>query len=218
MSDLDPGAQSGTDPAQSGVVNPQGTNDGTNVVADNNSGSAGTGGTEGAKPEARYTEAEVEAIRNRMRAADQNSAKFQAELQQLRDKDLPALEKLNRDLTAVAQERDKLKVAVNETRLENEFLKNNKFKWKNPASALKLADLTNVEVHEDGSVTGLTQALDALAKSDAYLLETATEEAVEEPKGSTGAPGTNGRKGETGTDLKKLAVRMPALRSRGLGN
>jgi chromosome segregation ATPase len=217
MSDLDTGTQSGTDPAQSGTVENQGTtgsNDGTESATTASTQS----GTESVKPEAKYTEADMEALRNRMRAADQNSAKFQTELQQIRDKDLPALEKLNRDLSAISQERDRLKADVDKSRLENEFLKNNKFKWKNSAAALKLADLSNVEVHEDGSVTGLDRALDALAKTDPYLLDKSEEDKGTETTGSTGVPGTNGRKGETGTDLKKLAVRMPALRSRGLGN
>lgn len=213
------GAQSGATDAQSGSGTDQDVKDGTTAVNGNTSGDAGaqSGTSTETAPAARYTEAEMEAIRNRMRAADQKSGQLEAQLRQLQDKDLPELEKLKRDFDAATKEREALKVAVNQTRLENAFLKDNKYKWKNSSAALKLADLSKVEINEDGTVMGLTQALDALAKSDPYLLD--TEETKQEPTGSTGVPGTNGRKADsTGTDLKKLAVRMPALRSRGLGN
>lgn len=218
MADLDDtGTQSGTDPAQSGTGTGTGAENGGTGTGTDDTGSAGASGTKETPPTGQYTEAEMEAVRNRMRAADQRAAQHEAELKQLRDKDLPELEKLNRDFAEVAKERDALKATVNETRLENEFLKNNKFKWKNAAAALKLADLSKVEVHEDGSVTGLTAALDALAKTDSYLLDK-SEEDTPEPRGSTGVPGTNGRNaGQTGSNLKGMAARMPALRSRGLG-
>lgn len=222
MADLDDtGTQSGTDPAQSGTGTGTGAeNGGTGTgTGTDDTGSAGASGAKETPPTGQYTEAEMEAVRNRMRAADQRAAQHEAELKQLRDKDLPELEKLNRDFAEVTKERDKLKADNSSIRLENEFLKNNKFKWKNAAAALKLADLSKVEIHEDGTVTGLTAALDGLAKTDPYLLDKSEEETpLPETKGSTGVPGTNGRNaGQTGSNLKGMAARMPALRSRGLG-
>lgn len=216
------GAQSGTAGAQSGSGTEQGTGttDGTqNQAPVTDPGNAGAqSGTPGTQPEARYTEAELEAVRTRMRAADQRAAALEAERNQLRDKDLPALEKLQRDYAEATKERDLLRERTRTQSLENAFLKDNKYKWKNPAAALKLADLTKVDVQEDGTVTGLTAALDALAKSDSYLIDTAKDETPNEPTGSTGAPGTNGTRGTpTGPNLKNMAARIPALRSRGLG-
>lgn len=215
------GAQSGATGAQSGAGSEQGTtDDGTQTqsgATDSTNAGAQSGST-GTQPEARYTEAELEAVRRRMQAADQRAAALEAERNQLRDKDLPALEKLQRDYADATKERDELKVKTRAQALENAFLKDNKYKWKNPAAALKLADLAKVDVQEDGTVTGLTAALDALAKSDSYLLDTAKDETTgTETTGSTGAPGTNGRKGDQGAGLKGMAARIPALRTRGLG-
>lgn len=217
MDDLEQGAQSGTDPAQSGTGITPGNASPDNTSDNSNSGASGADAKVETKPAARYTEEEVEAIRKRMQAADQRASQYEKELRQLKDKDLPELERLNRDLTEISAERDRLREDLNKARLENAFLQDNKYKWKNPRAALKLADLSKVEVHEDGTVTGLTAALDALARSDPYLLDT-EEGKTEEAKGSTGVPGTNSvKKQDNGTDLKKLAVRLPALRSRGLG-
>lgn len=216
------GAQSGTTDAQSGSGAGQGT--GTTDETQNQGGATGStdagaqSGTTATQPEARYSEAELEAVRTRMRAADQRAAALEAERNQLRDKDLPALEKLQRDYADATKERDALRVKTREQALENAFLKDNKYKWKNPAAALKLADLTKVDVQDDGTVTGLTAALDALAKSDSYLIDVTKDETTNEQTGSTGAPGTNGTRGQqTGPNLKAMAARIPALRSRGLG-
>lgn len=211
-----PGAQSGTDPAQSGTGEEGASGTGNTgsttdpAVASGNPPAATT-------PEAKYTEADLEAVRQRMMAADKRAGTFEAELRQLKDKDLPALEKLQRDFNDAVKERDELRQRTRDQQLENAFLKDNKYKWKNPTAALKLADLSKVDVLEDGTVTGLTAALDALAKSDDYLLDK-SEEVVQQQTGSTGAPGTAGRQGQQGSDMKKMAARIPALRSRGLGN
>lgn len=214
------GAQSGATGAQSGTGSEQGTTtDGTqNQGGATDSTNAGASGTTGTTPEAKYTEADIESVRRRMQAADQRAAALEAERNQLRDKDLPALEKLQRDHEQAVKERDELRVKTRAQSLENAFLKDNKYKWKNPAAALKLADLAKVDVLEDGTVTGLTAALDALAKSDSYLLDTAKDEdKSQETTGSTGAPGTNGTKGQQSAGLKGMAARIPALRTRGLG-
>lgn len=214
------GAQSGTDPAQSGQDGTQGTGNtgtGTNDPATQSGGGETNSGSTGATVSAE----ELAQQRERTRAADQRASKLEAELKQIRDKDLPEAEKVKRDLEEANAEREKLREELKANRLETAFLKDNKYKWKNPSTALKLADLTNVEVEDDGKVTGLTAALDALAKSEPYLLDTETsgEGNGGRQQGATGATGTGGRQAnQTGTDLKKMAVRIPALRTRGLGS
>jgi hypothetical protein len=65
-----------------------------------------------------------------------------------------------------------LKVLNTDLALENQFLQSNKYKWKKASAALKLADLSKVEIDpKTGSVMGLDDALDALATENSWLLE-----------------------------------------------
>lgn len=63
-------------------------------------------------------------------------------------------------------------VVISDLRLENTFLKSNKYKWRNTGAALKLADLSKVRIDEKtGDVFGLDDALKALADDSPWLLE-----------------------------------------------
>ncbi len=227
MTSPDLGAQGGAPAAQGG-----GQDGGTGSSAENqgNDGtqtgqSAGTGtdGTQGQTVTATVSADEYERIKAQRTAADQRAGKAEAELKQLRDKDLPALEKAQRDLVEVTAERDQLKIDLKQARLDNAFMGDNTYKWQNPKNALKLADLSNVEIDDDGTVRNLKGALDALAKSDPYLLaptETGGGDDNGKDKdkkgGSTGALGT-GQQQPPKPDAKGMAARLPALRSRGIG-
>ena len=198
---VQPGTDQGTG-AQSGA----GAQDGTQRQGQQQD-STGTGSQE-----------EYDRLKARLQAADQNRAKTEAELRQLRDKDIPEIQKLQRDLQEITTRADQAEQALKQTRLENAFYTDNKYQWKNPKTALKLADLSKVEIEEDGRVTGLTAALDALAKSDPYLLQEADSgnDDKDKGKGSTGALGTGGQNSPP-TAKSQMAVRFPALRSRGMG-
>jgi hypothetical protein len=65
-----------------------------------------------------------------------------------------------------------LKTLNTDLALENKFLQSNKHKWKSATAALKLADLSKVEIDpKTGSVMGLDDALDALVAENPWLLE-----------------------------------------------
>lgn len=220
MTSPDPNAQSGTGGAPSGADGTgtgTGTDDGTGTGAP--SGAPDTG--QQTPPPAMVSQAEYDALRRQLSAADQKRATAEADLKQIRDKDLPALEKATRDLAEAEKARDEALSALKQTRLENAFVTDNKYKWKNPRTALKLADLSKVEVDDDGTVRNLTAALDALAKAEPYLLEDTNSDGDGDGdnngKGSTGAPGSGGRQTDTKADAKKFAARIPALRTRGIG-
>lgn len=98
-----------------------------------------------------------------------------------------------------------------------EFMGNNKFSWKNPKTALRLLDLSDVEITEDGKVEGLDEAIEDLAKSEPYLLakdkgdEDEDEEGKLRRKRSTGTPpGSKKTKGNPNRDA--LISKYPALR------
>lgn len=211
MTQPDPGAQSGTPDPQSGVGEGSGT-DGTN-------GSTSAGGQTGAQSGAQdnggdASKAELEKVTARMRAADQRASQLEAELRQIKDKDLPEAEKLKRDHEEAVARAEKAEQRVAEMAISNAFLTDNTYKWKNPVTAMKLLDRDKVTVEADGSVQGMKDALKALATSDPYLLDdTKGEESKETPPPGT-APANNGGAGK-GKDPKATQQRrFPAMRTR----
>lgn len=198
------GTQSGAEGTQSSAGDTTGTVSTTEVTT-------GEGTQSGATDADRF-KADAESYREKMRAADQRAGKFEAELKQLRDKDLPAAEKLQRDFQEAQEQVASLQTANKDLALQVAFLKDNTFKWHNPERALKLADLTQVEIGADGTVNGLKDALKALSVSDPYLIAQEAESPKQEPGGT--APGNNGTSGTKPTSNKAMAARIPALNTR----
>jgi hypothetical protein len=197
------GVQSGaTDGTQSGTVEPT-TGTGSTDPKPN------TDGTQSGPSEA---EKLAETYRARMQAADQRAAKFEEELRSIRDKDLPEAEKLKRDYAEAQEKLAALTEKTNRQSLENAFLKDSTHDWHNPEAALKLVDLDKVVVNEDGSVSGLKDALKALANAHPYLVKQSVEPKTPEP-GAT-APGNNGGTGGQRQNAKTMAARIPALQTR----
>lgn len=222
MTQPDPAAQGGSEGAQSGV--PGNTGPGTaGAGADPGTGTQSGAPVQAGEPNAgndaeTVSKAEYDRRIAQLSAADQRASKAEAELKQLRDKDLPAMEKLTRENAELVAERDKLSADLKQTRLENAFFNDNTYEWKNPKTALKLADLSKVEIDEDGTVHNLKGALDALAKAEPYLIKEPSGEDDKDKggKGSTGALGTGGAQGTQPNAVKGLAARLPALRTRGI--
>jgi Phage minor structural protein GP20 len=204
------GAQSGAEGTQSGAGENTGTG-GTDNSQD--TGTAQSGGeNSGTTTDDKVSRSELDSVLARMRAADQRADKAQQELKQLRDKDLPEAEKLKRDYEESQAQVQKLQETNTALALKVAFLSDNTYTWHNPERALKLVDLSQVEVDAEGNVRGLKDALKALATSDAYLIK---QEAKEEPKQPAGtAPGNNGSSGTGKPGTKGMAVRVPALNTR----
>jgi chromosome segregation ATPase len=206
------GAQGGAEGTQSGA--------GDNTSGQNNGGEGTNSGTSGGQSDAQSTselaqlQADLQKQRERTQAADKRAAEHEAALKQLRDKDLPEQQKLQRDLQAATEANTALQETNKSLALKVAFLTDNAFTWHNPERALRLADLSSVEVAEDGTVTGLKQALEALAKSDAYLLKTeATTTEENKPPAGTAA-GNNGSNGTGKPAAKALSARFPGLNTR----
>lgn len=199
------GVQSGAaDGTQSGTVDPT-TGTGTPDP---------TTSTDGTQSGANPGEADrlAETYRTRMQAADRRAAQFEAELKQLRDKDLPEQDKLKRDYEDAIKKNEDLAASNKELALKTAFLEDNSYKWQNPKRALQLVDLSQVEIQADGTVSGLKDALKALATSDPYLLVTEAVPPKNEPGGT--APGNNGGTGGQRPNGKAMAARIPALQTR----
>ena len=201
------GTQSGAEGAQSGAgENANGSKDG----GSNKETSSAEGTQSGA--EETVSKADLIKQQERTRAADERAAKVEAELRKLRDKDLPKHEKLARDYEEATKTVESLRQVNSELSLKVAFLSDNTYEWQNPKRALQLIDLSQVTIEDGGDVSGLKEALKALATSDPYLLKPKTEKEPEKP-GST-APGNNGATAGGRPNPQKMAARIPALNTR----
>lgn len=149
----------------------------------------------------------------RRQEAEKERDELRARLAEIEGKDKTELEKVSTRVTELESENETLRNDLHRARIENAFLTDNKYSWHNPRRALDLADLSEVEIDEDGKVLGLTKALDALAKSDAYLLKPKDGEKEEEVV-STGDPKSTSKRTAQQTDAEKQALvnKYPALR------
>jgi hypothetical protein len=150
-----------------------------------------------------------------MQAADANSAKYQADLKKLQDAQLSEAEKLKRDFEETQKLVAQLKEENKMLRLHNSFVTDKTYTWHDPQAALKLANLTEVKISDDGVVTGLKEALKSVAEANPWMLKPAEDGGGTQPPptGATGASGTPGRQpqGASRADLEK---RWPAMRGR----
>lgn len=209
MSDLDnpAGAQSGTEP--------NGTQSGTGSSSDaNNTGGTDTGAQSGATPPAEtVSRADFDRLRAQLQAADQKRTEAESKYTQLVDKDLPAQEKLTRDLQAATERATVLEGEVKKLRVDNAFLKDNTHKWQDAGTALQLLDMSAVEIDSEGTVTGLKEALAKLAKEKPFLISSESVAQDDAPAGGT-VPGTNGKPGTDTPQRKALESRFGQLRTR----
>lgn len=173
-------------------------------------------GSDKGDPQAKITALEEEKQRQyrRRQEAEQRAEAAEAQLREIQDKDKTEEEKQTARLTELETENESLHGLLRESRLENAFLKDNTYTWHNPGRALALADLSDVEIGEDGSVTGLKQALEALAKSDSYLLKTEDKDTTQdEPSTSTPRSKTTKKKSSSKEERDQALIgKYAALR------
>lgn len=172
-------------------------------------------GADDRDPKAKIAALESEKDRHfkQRQKAEKDLADTQARLKELEERDLGEQEKVVKERDELKTENEVLSTGLQELRIENSFLTDNTYTWHNPARALKLVDLSEVAIKEDGSVEGLKAALDKLAKSDPYLIKTqdSTDDGKKLPPG--GDPQNRGKqkKGET-PDRERLLQKYPGLR------
>ena len=208
------GAQSGATGTPSGAEGTPGAGAGATDPAGQSAGTTPT--TPVVEPEPTVARRDFETLQNQLRAADQKRTAAEQALQQLRDKDLPAMEKLTRDNGELTKQVENLTRTLETVRLENAFLTHadDKITWQNPATALKLLDRSKITIDSEGNVLGMKDAIEALAKSDAYLLKPKDAPEPTEPAVGGTLPGNNGKTGTGQPDKKALATRFPVMRTR----
>lgn len=158
---------------------------------------------------------EYEAVVRRMKAADRRSSELEAA-------DKARVAATQTETERLVAERDELKTYkeaaesnLRNLRIENSFLLANTHSWVDMEDALRLADLSEVTIDEDGKVDGkaLRKALDDLAKRKPHLVKPATPSTTTPPAGAS-APEMNGTPkgaGDRSPDRAALAKRFPVL-------
>lgn len=179
--------------------------------------SEGGDGSNKGDPDAKITALEEEKNRHvrRRQEAEKERDELKKRLEEIDGKDKSELDKATTRVTELESENKVLSENVQSLRIENAFLTDNTYEWHNPRRALALADLSDVEIDGDGTVHGLKKALDALAKSDAYLLKKndADPENEKEQPPSTGDPKKPSKRAkDADADDDALRNKYPALR------
>lgn len=159
------------------------------------------------------SKADYDALLERMKAADKNRTTAETKLRELEDKEKGDLEIAQRDLEEHKGKVTQLQTENRELRIQNAFLASNTYKWHDPEAALALADLSNVVIGEDGKVTGLKEALEALSKSKPFLLAEEGDD-PKLPTDPTGGPKDGKKKTNNEPNNDDLVRRFPALAGR----
>jgi chromosome segregation ATPase len=154
-------------------------------------------------------------------AADRKREEAEQKLKALQDAALSEEEKRKRDLEAATEQIKAKDDEIKGLKLERAFLKDNTHEWHNPDAALKLVDLSNVAISDDGKTTGLKEALEALAKAHPYLVKPKADTTGDgaastagQSAGVTGVAGQGGGSGQGNAGRAALEKKFPALKGR----
>lgn len=233
--------QIGTRKARSGESGPQpiwlaqgGSDDDDDTVDDSSTdGDADTtddadaGGTttDDAKtvPQAKFDEVKMHLSNADRKKAEAiaRAEKAERELHALKTKDLPEAERATAEHEAVVKDRDSYRTKFEKLARTNAFLLASeaaKVSWANSTSALRVGDLEDLEIEDDGTVPGMADAVKRIAKEHPYLLaakdSTDTEEKETPPTKSGSVVGSKkkGTKVEAEYSKDELRKIFPALR------
>ncbi len=139
-------------------------------------------------------------------------------LKEIEDKDKDEQTKSAERVKELETTNASLQEQIQKLAVENAFLKENSYAWQSPEVALRLADLSMVEIDKDGKATGLKAALDKLAKDNPFLLkpkegESGDGKGAPNPTVSGDAPGSRrGSGSDANADKERLRQKYPALR------
>lgn len=162
--------------------------------------------------------------RTRLRAKEKEVEALAARLKAIEDKDKPAEELTKREADEAKEKANRLEAKLRTQTLELAFFKANQIEWVDPSDVLKLIDLDEVDVDEDGTVDAkaLRAALKDLAKRKPHLVKKSKaepdddedeEDDDEEPRSRRSAPRMNSRRRGQGQkpSREELAKKFPVL-------
>jgi hypothetical protein len=160
--------------------------------------------------------------RTQLRAEQARTKALEERLQAIEDKDKKPDEIVQREANEAKERASKLADKVRSQNLRLAFYESNTIEWADPADALKLVDLDEVDVDDDGTVDAkaLRLALKDLAKRKPHLVKPKAapeddeddEDDDEEPRSKRTAPTMNRRKNRVKAPTRAdLAKKFPVL-------
>lgn len=111
-------------------------------------------------------QAELDRTRDALKKANASDAARRKKLEEIEAAELTESEKLKKELADEREMRQKLEAANKQDRIRTAvLLKATELGFEHPQDAVALADLSKVEIAEDGKVSGFENSLEALLKS-----------------------------------------------------
>jgi hypothetical protein len=186
-------------------------------------GSNGDSGTDGGNGKKLYTEEEVAGFINKMKAADKRASDYEKKINDAELATKSEIEQAKIREQQAQQEAKEAREELKKARIHNKFLASNKYTWHDPETALKLLDLGEVEVADDGAVKGLDNAIKTLADAKPFLLKQTDGDGGDNKQGKA-TTSTGNKQGSTGNqpagnkqgkdrdkDRARLLEKYPAL-------
>lgn len=192
-----------------------GTGDGDD--GDGSDGStSGTSGTDIKDPEKKRLSDEAARYRNEAKEAKRQLQELNAWKQEQENKGKTEQERLESELNQFKSKVEQLEPVVKEQAVRLAFFESGAAaKFRNPKTALRLLDLKDVEVDEDGEVDSdaIGKLAEQLLKDEPYLAassQEATDDDDDLPE--SGRPLNGKRRKDADANLENLKKKFPALR------
>ena len=168
-------------------------------------------------------------LKRRMKRADQRASKAENELHELQRKGTPEAEQQKADLETATKQVAALTETNHALLMQNSFLLSNTFTWHDPADVMEqVVKSDDVEVDDEGHVSGMEAFLKHIAKNKPYLLKAVKKDdddddddtdddkdAPEAGSKSNASGGTQNRRVKKGAvDRAAIIATYPALNRR----
>jgi hypothetical protein len=200
----------GSDTTGDATKDAQNANQGDKNTSDGVNNDAG-GDDKSTKETEMVSKTDYDALFKRMQAADRRATEAEKKNQETADKDLSEAEKAKKAAAKEKEDREAAQTALRIERIQNAFLRSD-VTWHDAedAFAILMRDHgSEVDIDDNGKVTGMDVAVKSLAKKKSHLVKTTAD------GGSTGGDHNGKRKGEQNdTGKEQRAARFPAAYNR----
>lgn len=162
--------------------------------------------------------AALEDEKNRLYRGRKKARDERDELQSKYDKlvkDGQGDESLKTKVSELEASNQKMSSELSGARMKIAFLSDNSYEWQSPGLALKAADLSDVEIDDDGQVHGLKAALEKLATENPFLLKQAETKKRKPANSGTATgkpPASNSSKSKEKSTKEQLRAKYAGLK------
>lgn len=207
-----------------------GDNDAGEDSEDNDTGDGSDDGDKGSEKPGKSAESEelkaakeeLARVRKRLSASDKNKAAAEKRLRELENKGKPEDEVAKQELEEAKERASKASESVRKLAVTNAFLiasQKAKVNWFDVKIAQAAIESDDIEIDEEGNVTGMDEAVKALAKAKGFLVDRGKSDKEDEEEDKKNGPSGSAvgsrkkPKGSNTLDENKLREMFPALKN-----